>query len=198
MICYVAVLLLHFGTPVSVLPKTAEAPVVEVVPLPEAPISQPEARFSAQVVSSDSQAVTRSSASDRGAQIQQVFAANDAPAPPPAKPIQLIPVETAHPRPPWLILSAVQHGAAGFDAYSTRRAIRNGGVEMDPLMRPFAHSPAIYAAIQLGPVMLDIVARRMQRSRNNLLRHTWWVPQSAGTGVFLFSGLHNLQVANKP
>ena len=45
--------------------------------------------------------------------------------------------------------------------------------------------------------MLDIVARHMQRSRNNLWRHTWWVPQSASTGVFLFSGIHNFQFAKK-
>jgi hypothetical protein len=45
--------------------------------------------------------------------------------------------------------------------------------------------------------MLDIVARRMQRSRNNLWRRTWWVPQSASTSVFLFSGVHNLQFAKK-
>jgi hypothetical protein len=64
-------------------------------------------------------------------------------------------------------------------------------------MRPFAHSPAVYAAIQLGPAMLDIVARHMQRSRNSLWRHTWWVPQSASTGVFLFSGIHNFQFAKK-
>jgi hypothetical protein len=195
MICYIAVLLLHFAVSVSVLPKMAVAPVVS---LPEAPIPHPEARFSIQVVSSDSEEVTQSGASDSGAQIPQAFAANDTPAPPPAKPIQLIPVENVHPRPPWLILSAVQHGAAGFDAYSTRRAVRNGGVEMGPLMRPFAHSPAIYAAIQLGPAMLDVLARHMQRSQNSLLRRTWWVSQSASTGVFLFSGLHNLQVANKP
>ncbi len=194
MICYIAVLFLHFGTSVSVPPKMAVVSVVEAISLPEAPIAEPESRFSTHIVSGGSDAITQSAPSDSGAQIPQMFAAKDTP----AKPIRLIPVENVHPRPPWLILSAVQHGAAGFDAYSTRRAIRNGGVEMDPLMRPFAHSPAIYAAIQLGPAMLDVLARHMQRSRNGLLRRTWWVPQSASTGVFLFSGLHNLQVANKP
>jgi hypothetical protein len=114
-----------------------------------------------------------------------------------ATPMSLIPADSAPSRRPWLILSAVQHSAAAFDAYSTRRAITRGAIETDPLLRPFAHSPAVYAAIQLGPVMLDIVARHMQRSRNNLWRRTWWVPQSASTSVFLFSGVHNLQFAKK-
>lgn len=92
----------------------------------------------------------------------------------------------------------MQHSAATFDAYSTRQAVSSGAIEADPLMRPFAQSPAIYAAIQVGPAILDYAARRMQRSSNNFLRRTWWVPQSASTGLFLFSGAHNLQVANRP
>jgi hypothetical protein len=109
----------------------------------------------------------------------------------------LIQEDITPPRLSWLILSTGQHGAAAFDAYSTRRAITRGARETDPLMRPFAHSPTIYLAIQAGPVMLDIAARQMQRSRNNLWRHTWWVPQSASTAIFLFSGIHNLQFAKK-
>ena len=98
----------------------------------------------------------------------------------------------------WLALMVLEHGAAAFDAYSTRDAISNGAKEEDPLMRPFAHSPAIYAAIQVGPVLFDLLARRMQRSQNNFLRRTWWVPQSASTGVSIFSGVHNLSVVGHP
>ncbi|MGH7837006.1 MAG: hypothetical protein ACREQC_04180, partial [Candidatus Binataceae bacterium] len=96
----------------------------------------------------------------------------------------------------WIALSFVQHGAATFDAYSTRQAIAHGAVEDDPMMRPFAHSPAMYAAMQVGPVMLDILARHMQRSNNNFLRHIWWLPQSVSTAGFVVSGVHNLHVAN--
>ena len=95
----------------------------------------------------------------------------------------------------WIALSFVQHGAATFDAYSTRQAISHGAVEDDPMMRPFAHSPAMYAAMQVGPVMLDVLARHMQRSNNNFLRHIWWLPQSVSTAGFVISGVHNLQVA---
>ena len=98
----------------------------------------------------------------------------------------------------WLALSIVQHGAAAFDAYSTRDAISHGAVENDPLMRPFAHSPAMYAANQVGPLVLDLVARRMQRSDNSFLRRMWWVPQSAAAADFIFCGVHNLHVANQP
>jgi hypothetical protein len=98
----------------------------------------------------------------------------------------------------WLALSIMQHGAAAFDAYSTRAAISQGAVEADPLMRPFAHSPAIYAANQVGPVILDLVARRMQRSNNAFMRRMWWLPQSAAAADFIFCGVHNLHVANQP
>lgn len=96
----------------------------------------------------------------------------------------------------WLILALTEHGAATFDAYSTRQAISRGAVEDDPLMRPFAHSDAIYAAAQAGPFLFDYIARRMQRSDNLTLRRFWWLPQSVSTGVSLFAGVHNIHVAN--
>jgi len=98
----------------------------------------------------------------------------------------------------WLALSLVQHGAATFDAYTTRQSIARGNVELDPTLRPFAHSPALYAAIQVGPVILDIVSRKMQRSPNNFVRHMWWLPQSVSTASFIYSGAHNLRVGNTP
>lgn len=117
------------------------------------------------------------------------------PDPTPAKPVRIIMAET-HPRKAWLILSIAEHSAATFDAYSTRMAVSKGATEADPMMRPFAHSPAIYGAIQVCPLVLDYAARRMERSQFSLLRKTWWVPQTAATGIFLFSGVHNVGVAN--
>jgi hypothetical protein len=98
----------------------------------------------------------------------------------------------------WLALMILEHSAAAFDAYSTREAISRGAKEEDPMMRPFAHSPAIYAAIQVGPALLDVLARRMQRSQYNFVRRTWWVPQSVSTGGSVFSGVHNLSVVGHP
>jgi hypothetical protein len=97
----------------------------------------------------------------------------------------------------WVALMVLEHSAAAFDAYSTRDAISRGAKEEDPIMRPFAHSPAIYAAIQVGPVLLDVLARHMQRSQYSFVRRTWWVPQSASTGVSIFSGVHNLSVVGR-
>jgi hypothetical protein len=94
-------------------------------------------------------------------------------------------------------LTIAMHGAAAFDAYSTRQAIGRGAVEDDPLMRPFAYSPAIYVASQVGPVLLDLVSRRMMRSENLVLRRMWWIPQSGSTAMFIFSGVHNLGVASR-
>jgi hypothetical protein len=113
------------------------------------------------------------------------------------KPIEAIPTQNMPSRRSWLLLSLTQHGAAAFDAYSTRRSITTGATEEDPLVRPFAHSPGIYAAIQVAPVGLDILSRRMQRSENRVFRRTWWLPQSTSVAVSLLSGFHNLSVANR-
>jgi hypothetical protein len=96
----------------------------------------------------------------------------------------------------WLALALAEHAAASFDAYSTRLAVSHGAVEDDPLMRPFAHSDAIYAAAQAGPLLFDYLARKMQRSDNLTLRRFWWLPQSVSTGVSLFAGVHNIHVVN--
>jgi hypothetical protein len=95
----------------------------------------------------------------------------------------------------WYALTLASSGAAGFDAWSTRRAISGGyGTESNPLLRPFAHSNALYAATQVSPLVLDYVGRKMMTSRHPLLRRMWWLPQSAGTGLSLFAGVHNVGV----
>jgi hypothetical protein len=119
------------------------------------------------------------------------------PEPAPLKPIKVYSAETPRMSHSWLALMIMQHGAATFDAYSTRQAIGRGAVEDDPLMRPFAHSGAMYAAIQVGPLVLDYVARRMQHSEYRTVRRMWFVPQSVSTAGFLISGVHNLGVEGR-
>ena len=114
-----------------------------------------------------------------------------------SKPARFISLETSPSRNRWIALSVLQHAAATFDAYTTRDAISHGAVEQDPLMRPFANSSAIYAAIQVCPVVLDFAARKMQRSQNDLIRRAWWLPQSVSTGMYIVSGVHNIHVANQ-
>lgn len=95
----------------------------------------------------------------------------------------------------WILLSAVEHSSAGFDAWSTRYALSNGRVEADPLMRPFASSDRIYGAIQAIPIGLDYVARRFQRS-SGWTHHIWWAPQAIASATFLFSGSYNVAHTN--
>ena len=199
MIGCIGVLLLHVGVAVPVLPQVAVPAFIETS-LPDAPVAKPEIhpRVSSYVAGQDSQAETSSVAVDSEAQNSQTLSTIRLPEAPAARAPRVIPAMSPLSRRSWLTLLIAQHGAAGFDAYSTRRAIGAGAVETNPFMRPFAHSPAIYAAIQVGPTLLDFAGRRMQRSQNGLLRRTWWLPQSASTGLFIASGVHNLRITKKP
>jgi hypothetical protein len=95
----------------------------------------------------------------------------------------------------WYALTFASSGAAGFDAWSTRRAISGGyGTEANPLLAPFSHSGALYAATQVSPLVMDYIGRKMMTSEYPLLRKMWWLPQSAGTGMSLFAGVHNVGV----
>ena len=93
----------------------------------------------------------------------------------------------------WFSLAAVEHSAAGFDAWSTRQGIGSNVTESNPLLKPFANSPAMYAATQVVPTGMDILARYMMRSNNHVVRKLWWLPQTASTVASLASGFHNLQ-----
>lgn len=97
----------------------------------------------------------------------------------------------------WLALALLQHGAAAFDAYSTRQAVGHGAVEDNPMLRPFAGSPAIYAATQVAPLLFDLMARQMQRSEYPLPRRFWWMPQTVSASLSIFSGVHNLHLVGK-
>ncbi|HKV06299.1 MAG TPA: hypothetical protein VJO53_14475 [Candidatus Acidoferrales bacterium] len=201
MVLAIAALLFQFAPGTQALPDVALAPLAPAAKS-AANTSTSTKTASAAAQSNGSAPTTPVSATltatafDSASQNSQVLSTVRIPEAQPAKPIQIIPVERPSRR-TWLILSIAQHGAATFDAYSTRRALATGATEGDPMMHPFAHSPGIYAAIQVGPVVMDYAARRMQRSENSVLRHTWWLPQSVSTGVFLLSGIHNMNVANR-
>lgn len=112
------------------------------------------------------------------------------------KPTRNVGVESYPSRRSWLLLSAASHAAATFDAYSTRQSLASGNVETDPMMRPFANSPAIYAAIQASPLVMDFAAFKLQHSGNRFVRRLWWIPQSTGTAMSFFAGAHNLSIAH--
>jgi hypothetical protein len=95
----------------------------------------------------------------------------------------------------WYGLMFVSHSAAAFDAWSTRRAISgNYGTEGNPLLRPFAHSNAMYAATQVSPAVMDFLGRKMMTSRHSWMRKLWWLPQSAGASISFVSAAHNMSV----
>ena len=115
--------------------------------------------------------------------------------PGPAKPGMRASYETARTRRTWYGLIAVSHGAAAFDAWSTRRALSSGyGVEADPFLRPFAHSNALYAATQVSPAVMDYIGHRMMTSDHTVLRRFWWVPQAAGATFSFGAGFHNYRL----
>lgn len=111
------------------------------------------------------------------------------------KPAGRTAMETPRERGAWYGLIAVSHSAAGFDAYSTRRAVSgNYGVEGDPMLRPFSHSNALYAATQVSPAVMDYLGHRMMTSHSSLLRRFWWLPQTAGASFSLAAGVHNYRL----
>ena len=95
----------------------------------------------------------------------------------------------------WYGLLVTGHAAAGFDAWSTRRAVSRGyGQEANPFLKPFAHSNAIYAATQMSPAFMDFLGKRMMVSQIPWIRKFWWLPQAAGAGVSFVAVRHNLGV----
>lgn len=97
----------------------------------------------------------------------------------------------------WYGLIVAGHSGAAFDAWSTRRALSgNWGTEADPLMRPFAHSGAIYAATQGAPLLMDFVGRRAMVSEHPWVRRLWWVPQTVGASMSFRAAIHNVGVVH--
>ncbi len=157
--------------------KSEPAKLAAVQPsLPDAPIAK---------ASDESSSASDSSPEVSAPAIQPFLGA-------PAKPVVERPEPTATQKKLWYTFMAVGHGAAVFDAWSTRRAISaNDGTEGDPLLRPFAHSNAIYAATQISPAVMDFLGRRMMTSSHPMLRRFWWVPQVAGASFSFSAGAHN-------
>jgi hypothetical protein len=97
----------------------------------------------------------------------------------------------------WYGLMVAGHSGAAFDAWSTRRALSgNWGTEADPLMRPFAHSGAIYAATQVAPLLMDFIGRRAMNSERPWVRRLWWVPQTVGASMSFQAAIHNVGVVH--
>jgi hypothetical protein len=117
------------------------------------------------------------------------------PAVPPKAAIRGVRYEAPKQKIAWIGLSVAGHGAAAFDAYSTRQAISGGyGTEGNPLLRPFAHSGALYVATQVSPTVMDFLGHKMMTNRRPWVRKMWWVPQAAGAGISFSAGMHNMSL----
>jgi hypothetical protein len=93
----------------------------------------------------------------------------------------------------WKSLVIASSGAATFDAWATRHTITTSGAqELNPLLKPFAGNASLYAAIQVGPVLLDFAGKKMMYNRHPWVRRMWWVPQGASFVTSIFCGAHNL------
>jgi hypothetical protein len=112
------------------------------------------------------------------------------------KPAFTRPRETPVQRKTWYALMAVSHGAAAFDAWSTRRAVSQGFVEANPLLAPYAKSNAIYVATQVSPLVMDFIGKRMMTSQHTWIRRMWWLPQAAGSGFSIGAGVHNVRIVH--
>jgi hypothetical protein len=202
MVLAIAALVFQFGAVGQALPDVALAPATPIAKpsLADAKPDQPKPMASSASSTNNSAAGTAGALTaaslDTSSRNSRALSDVEIREPLPDKPIRVIPAES-HPRRTWMLLAIAEHSAATFDAYSTREAVSTGATEADPFMRPFAHSPAIYAAIQVGPAILDYAAHRMQRSENSFIRRNWWIPQTASTGMYLVSGVHNMNVASR-
>lgn len=111
----------------------------------------------------------------------------------PVKPAIVAIDETPRQRKIWYALAIAGHSGAAFDAWSTRRAISAGaGTEGNPMLRPFVHSNALYAATQVSPLVMDFLGKRMMTSQHKWVRRMWWLPQTAGASVSFTAGAHNV------
>lgn len=172
-------------TPVAVT-LSADASSAPAKPLPSSP--EPKIKTDSAVAASSSAA---------GVAPAAVTPANPSPAMKPGKLILARDYETEKQRKEWYALSLASSGAAVFDAWSTRRAVSNGwGTEANPMLRPFSHSNAIYAATQVSPLVLDFIGRKMMTSRHLMLRRLWWLPQSAGLTTSVMAGINNVTLAH--
>jgi hypothetical protein len=202
MVLAVAALLLQLHAVPATVTSATTTPAIPAAPAPEYVTSNTETSSSrmnvasVKLVSKDSKPATMRPISMTETQSGQTLSTIHLPDPNVSRENRIERAIETPSKKQWMALAFVEHGAAGFDAYSTRIAVGHGAVEEDPLMRPFAHSPAIYASTQVGPVLFDLLARHMQRSEYPLIRKVWWMPQTLSAGISIFSGVHNLNVAS--
>lgn len=77
-----------------------------------------------------------------------------------------------------LILFAAQLTFGALDSHSTRFSVAHGGVEVNPLGKPFVHSNAMYVSNGILSVGVFLAAKKLEKKHPKLS----WVVQSADLG----------------
>lgn len=80
----------------------------------------------------------------------------------------------------WVILSLTTYAATMTDTGQTIYHMDHGGVEINPIARPFVEAPhPLYVASSLAEATLcNVLGSKMQRSNKKIFRKTWWLPQA--------------------
>jgi len=90
------------------------------------------------------------------------------------------------------LLAGFHAGTTVWDDTTTRIVLKQGGRELNPLMKPFAHNTAAITADAAVEVWGSaILADWMKRSHYPLVRKVWWIPQVMNISSGFAGGLHN-------
>jgi hypothetical protein len=89
-------------------------------------------------------------------------------------------------------LAELNAGGATMDDISSRLVIGEGGVERNPLMRPFVHNSGTLAVESVVEVWaMAYLGNWMKHSSHAILRKTWWLPQTINTAAKVSGGIYN-------
>jgi hypothetical protein len=87
------------------------------------------------------------------------------------------------------LMLAAAHGAAGFDAWTTRRALQSPSAhERNPLMKPFAGSEAMYMATQGDVILPEFLMQRLPK-KWKWVGYAWL---AGAAGIHVAFGVQNL------
>ncbi len=90
------------------------------------------------------------------------------------------------------LLAEINAGGAVVDDVSSRLVIEEGGVERNPLMRPFVHNSGTLAVESVAEIWaMAFLGNWMKHSSHSILRKTWWLPQTINTAAKVSGGIYN-------
>jgi len=93
-----------------------------------------------------------------------------------------------------LLILLLNHGAATFDAWSTRYMASRypGGYEANPLERPFVNSNALYLTSQVDATIADFLF--LHKWKNRKLQIAASLFEGGTSSGHIYAGIHNLRL----